>query len=223
MKRHYSDDLELEVLSERSFAKRLKIDEKISVSEVSFTTIKCQTDKREKYGEPERWLKGTRFAHSELRFDALNSTLGELHQQREERKLFRKSQGPMTSLLIPDQRKNRGLENQPIFYPYGTASTDFPVSKDSWANCLRKQQHFQRDYETRCRFETLSDNHRGDKSDGDFFRSVSTAENDLQQPCLQHQPRENFVIPYSPPYQRIWNSVQGRSVSSNGEDQMEVD
>jgi hypothetical protein len=223
MKRHYFDDLEIEVLSERSFAKRLKIDEQISVPEVSFTTFKCQTDKKEKYAEPEQWLKDTGFVNSEPKFDSLNLTLRELHHQREERKLLRKSEGPLTSLVIPDQIENRGPENQAIFYPYGTASTDFPVVKDSWANCLRKQQQFQRDYEMRCRFELQSDSNHSEKSGAEFSRQFSVAECDLRRPCPRYQHRESFVIPYSPPHQESWNSTRGLSVFPTCEDQMEVD
>jgi hypothetical protein len=222
MKRHYFD-LEIEVLSERSFAKRLKIDEQISVPEASFTSFKCHTDKKEKYAESEQWLKDTGFVNSEPKFDVINLTLRELHQQREDRKLLRKSAGPLTSLVIPDQSENRNLENQTIFYPHGTASTDLPVSKDSWANCLRKQQQFQRDYETRCRFELQSDSNHGEKSEGEFSRRLSVAESDLRRPCPRYQPHENFVVPYSPPHHESWSSMRGVSLSPNCEDQMEVD
>lgn len=221
MKRHYSDDLEIEVLSDGSFAKRLKIDEQICVPEASSTSNRRHDEKKEKYVEFERCLKHTGYVRSEPKFDALNLTLRDLHQQREERKQLRKS---LTSLLIPDRRETRSLENQVIFYPYGTASTDFPVSKDLWANCFRKQQQFQMDYESRCRFEIQSDSSHSEKSGGDFSRQLSAAEeNDLRRPCPQHQSRENFVIPYSPPHQQSWNSMQRISVSPNCEDQMEVD
>lgn len=224
MKRHHFDELDLDVLSERSFAKRLKIDEQISIPEASFMTHKCHPEKKETYTEPEQWLKATGRVCSEPKFNALNVTLRELHQQRGERKLLKKSEGPLTSLLIPDQSESRSAENAPTFYPYGTASTDFPGSKYSWASSLRKQQQFQREYEARCRFELLSDHKRGGKSGTGLSRLGSTAEDHMQQSCPRHQSRQDF-IPYSPqiPHQDSWNSMQGIPASSNYEDQMEID
>ena len=223
MKRLFVDDSEIAILSDRIFAKRLRIDDShiSNTSEHQKTSAVQHTDIVLEV-EPVISVIGS----IDHQCPPLNPTLAELHQEREERRK-RKA----------DKSSNQQIEyhHEPANSP-GARSTEIPWHEEyliesklqgNPSNHFRKQMQYMSDYYSRCEHEQLNDRLFDEKmtTEESYQRLHSTAlwpdrfnSNAESYGCWEHQPDKETIKHH--PHYYMDETIYA---SHDDQDQMEVD
>lgn len=153
MKRLFVDDADIAILSDRIFAKRLRIDDS-HLSNIS-GHLKIPGRLYEASNQIDTELSKSETISVNHPFPSLNPTLAELHQEREERKRRKTNESSSTN-LFPNQLI--GYPHDPSDYPHTrnreTSLRDLVLNETKFlrnsSSHFRKQLQYERDYHSRC-------------------------------------------------------------------------